>query len=171
MDCCTTIARRHFLKDCGIGLGKVALASLLGGSTLRADDRTDPLSPKQPHYRAKAKAVIHLFMSGAPSHLDLFDYKPKLKDLEVKPLPPSIIGTQRFAFIRGDAGVLAPQFKFAKHGRSGAEIADTLPHLAKVVDDVCFIRSVHTEATKSSHPSVPTLRNTAVIGSRTRTLR
>ncbi|RPH37843.1 MAG: DUF1501 domain-containing protein, partial [Planctomycetota bacterium] len=88
MDCCTTIARRHFLKDCGVGLGKVALASLLGGSTLRADDRKDPLSPKQPHYRAKAKAVIHLFMSGAPSHLDLFDYKPKLKELEGKPLPP-----------------------------------------------------------------------------------
>jgi hypothetical protein len=175
MDCCTTVARRQFLRDCGIGLGKVALASLLGGSTLRADDRKDPLAPRQPHHPAKAKAVIHLFMSGAPSHLDLFDHKPKLKELEGKPLPPSIIGTQRFAFIRGDAGVLAPQFKFARHGQSGAEISDTLPHLAKVVDDVCFIRSVHTDQfnhapaqiffnTGFPQPGRPSLGSWAVYG-------
>jgi hypothetical protein len=145
MDCCSSVARRHFLKDCGIGLGKVALASLLGGSPLRADDPKDPLAPKPPHYRARAKAVIHLFMAGAPSHLDLFDYKPKLKELAGKPLPPSIIGTQRFAFIRSDAGVLAPQFKFSKHGRCGAELSEMLPHLAKVVDEVALIRSVHTD--------------------------
>ena len=76
MDCCDNVARRHFLKDCGVGLGKVALASLLGGSALRADDRKNLLAAKAPQYPAKAKAVIHLFMSGAPSHLDLFDYKP-----------------------------------------------------------------------------------------------
>ena len=175
MDCCTGIARRHFLKDCGIGLGKVALASLLGGSALRADDKKDPLAPKAPHYLAKAKAVIHLFMAGAPSHLDLFDHKPKLKELEGKPLPPSIIGTQRFAFIRSDAGVLAPQFKFAKHGQSGAELSEMLPHLAKVVDDVCLIRSVHTDQfnhapaqiffnTGFPQPGRPSLGSWAVYG-------
>jgi hypothetical protein len=176
MDCCTNLARRHFLKDCGIGLGKVALASLLGGSPLRAgDERRDPLAAKAPHYPGKAKAVIHLFMSGAPSHLDLFDHKPKLKELEGKPLPPSIIGTQRFAFIRSDAGVLAPQFKFAKHGQSGMELSEMLPHLAKVVDDVCFIRSVHTDQfnhapaqiffnTGFPQPGRPSLGSWAVYG-------
>jgi len=175
MDCCTSVARRHFLRDCGIGLGKVALASLLGGRSLFAQERRDLLAPKAPHYGAKAKAVIHLFMAGAPSHLDLFDYKPKLKELAGKPLPASIIGNQRFAFIRGDAGVLAPQFKFAKHGQSGMELSEMLPHLAKVVDDVCFIRSVHTEQfnhapaqiffnTGFSQPGRPSMGSWAVYG-------
>jgi len=138
-DCCNP-TRRHFLAECGVGLGKIALASLLAGETARAQDRTPA-----PHFKGKAKAVIHLFMSGAPSHLDLFDYKPKLKELEGKPLPPSVIGTQRFAFIRSDAGVLAPRFKFARHGQCGAELSEMLPHLAKVVDDLCLIRSVKTD--------------------------
>src|SRR6185436_254985 len=138
-DCCN-VTRRHFLGECGVGLGKIALASLLSGGMARAQDRSQP-----PHFKGKAKAVIHLFMSGAPSHLDLFDYKPKLKELEGKPLPPSVIGTQRFAFIRSDAGVLAPRFKFARHGRCGAELSEMLPHLAKVVDDLCLIRSVKTD--------------------------
>jgi len=177
MDCCNSVARRHFLKDCGIGLGKVALASLLGGPAALAaqEERRDPLATKKPHYPAKAKAVIHLFMAGAPSHLDLFDQKPKLKELEGKPLPPSIIGTQRFAFIRSDAGVLAPQFKFAKHGQSGMELSEMLPNLATVVDDVCFIRSVHTDQfnhapaqiffnTGFPQPGRPSLGSWAVYG-------
>jgi uncharacterized protein (DUF1501 family) len=138
-DCCD-VTRRHFLGECGVGLGKIALASLLAQGTARAQDRA-----AAPHFKGKAKAVIHLFMSGAPSHLDLFDNKPKLKELEGKPLPPSVIGTQRFAFIRPDAGVLSPRFKFARHGRSGAELSEMLPHLAKVVDDVCIVRSVRTD--------------------------
>jgi len=138
-DCCA-VTRRHFLGECGVGLGKIALASLLTQETARAQDRIPA-----PHFKGKAKAVIHLFMSGAPSHLDLFDYKPKLKELEGKPLPASVIGTQRFAFIRPDAGVLAPRFKFARHGKSGAELSEMLPHLAKVVDDLCIIRSVRTD--------------------------
>jgi hypothetical protein len=177
MDCSSSIARRHFLKDCGIGLGKLALASLLGGRDAwsKGDERRDPLAAKAPHFPGKAKAVIHLFMAGAPSHLDLFDHKPKLKELEGKPLPPSIIGTQRFAFIRSDAGVLAPQFRFAKHGQSGMELSEMLPQLAKVVDDVCFIRSVHTDQfnhapaqiffnTGFSQPGRPSLGSWAVYG-------
>src|SRR4051812_2377707 len=101
-DCCQTVTRRHFLRDCGVGLGKIALASLLAKEA-SADDSKRPLAARPSHYAGKAKAVIHLFMAGAPSHLDLFDYKPKLKELEGKPLPPSVIGTQRFAFIRPDA--------------------------------------------------------------------
>ena len=75
-----------------------------------------------PHFPAKAKRVIHLFMAGAPSQLDLFDHKPELAKLEGKPLPPAVIGGQRYAFIRPDAAVLGPQFKFTRHGQSGAEI-------------------------------------------------
>ena len=97
------------------------------------------------HFPGKAKRVIHLFMAGAPSHLDLFDYKPALARLEGKPLPPSVIGGQRYAFIRPDANVMGPRFKFARHGQCGAEIAEVLPHLAKVVDHIAIIRSMRTD--------------------------
>jgi hypothetical protein len=142
------IARRHFFRDCGYGIGKAALASLLAGSMVPAADRTpkpDPFAPKKPHFPGKAKAVIHLFMAGAPSQLDLFDYKPELVKLEGKPLPAEIIKGQRYAFIRPDAGVLGPRFKFARHGQSGAELAEVLPHLARVVDDIAILKAVHTD--------------------------
>jgi Protein of unknown function (DUF1501) len=141
---CLGVTRRHFFGDCGVGLGKVALAGLLT-SKAAAARRDDPLAPKKPHFPAKAKRVIHLFMAGAPSQLDLFDYKPALAKLEGKPLPPSVIGGQRYAFIRPDAAVLGPRFQFAKHGKSGAELSEMLPHLAKVVDDVCIVKSVRTD--------------------------
>ena len=84
-------------------------------------------------------------MAGAPSQLDLFDYKPELAQVEGKPLPPSVIGGQRYAFIRPDAAVLGPRFKFARHGQCGAELSEMLPHLAKIVDDICIVKSVHTD--------------------------
>jgi hypothetical protein len=144
------ITRRYFFQQCGVGVGKVALATLLtdaftGRASVATDNAPNPLAPKKPHFTPKAKRVIHLFMAGAPSHLDLFDYKPALAKLEGKPLPPSVYGDQRYAFIRADAAVLGPRFKFAKHGQCGAEIAEVLPHLAKIVDDICLIRSVHTD--------------------------
>jgi len=89
--------------------------------------------------------VIHLFMAGAPSQLDMFDYKPKLKELEGRPLPESVVGGQRYAFIRPDAAVLGPQFKFSRHGQCGAELSEVVPHLAEVVDDLCIIKSVRTD--------------------------
>src|SRR6202042_1085749 len=97
------------------------------------------LVPKKSPYPGRAKAVIHLFMAGAPSHLHLFDHKPKLAEFEGQPIPPSIIGGQRYAFIRSDAAVLGPRFRFAKYGQSGAELSEMLPHLSKIVDDVCLI--------------------------------
>ncbi len=145
-DCpqCPSVSRRHFLNDCGYGLGKIALAGLLTGALDRPASASsvlaNPLAPKKPHFPAKAKAVIHLFMAGAPSQLDLFDYKPELAKLEGKPLPPSVIGGQRYAFIRPDAAVLGPRFKFARHGQCGAELSEMLPHLAKVVDDICLVK-------------------------------
>jgi hypothetical protein len=141
------ITRRHFFGDCGVGVGKIALAGLLTDAFAprSAAAPADSLTPRQPHFTAKAKRVIHLFMAGAPSQLDLFDHKPQLAKLEGKPLPPSIIGGQRYAFIRPDAAVLGPRFKFAKHGKCGAELSEMLPHLAKVVDDICIVKSVHTD--------------------------
>jgi hypothetical protein len=144
----TPIARRHFLHDCGVGLGKFALAGLLTdafAARAHAAGKADALAPRTPHFAPKAKRVIHLFMAGAPSHLDLFDYKPELAKLEGKPLPPSVIGDQRYAFIRSDAAVMGPRFKFAKHGKCGAEISEALPHLAKIVDDICLVKSVKTD--------------------------
>jgi hypothetical protein len=141
--------RRHFFRECGVGVGKFALASLLTGGlsrqALAAPEAANPLAAKPPHFPAKAKAVIHLFMAGAPSQLEMFDNKPELARLEGKPIPPSVIGGQRYAFIRSDAATLGPRFKFAKHGQSGAELSEVLPNLAEVVDDICIIRSCRTD--------------------------
>src|ERR1035441_7640769 len=124
-------SRRWFLKECSLGLGKMALASLLtdafapklAAATVSAGD---VLKPRPPHFPGKAKRVIYLFMAGAPSQLDLFDHKPELAKLQGKPLPPSIIGGQRYAFIRSDAAVLGPQFKFARHGRASCPVCGWL---------------------------------------------
>jgi len=143
------VTRRHFFRECGVGVGKIALASLLAERTGRAASAAsaarNPLAPRPPHYAPKARAVIHLFMAGAPSHLDLFDYKPKLAEFAGRSIPPEIIGGQRYAFIRSDAAALGPQFKFTRHGECGASLAEVLPHLGGIVDDVCFIKSVRTD--------------------------
>jgi hypothetical protein len=182
----TPICRRHFFRDCGYGVGKIALASLLCGRAtagLNPAARDDPFAPKKPHFPGKAKAVIHLFMAGAPSQLDLFDHKPELAKLEGKPIPPEVIKGQRYAFIRPDAAVLGPRFKFAKHGQCGAELSEMLPHLAKVVDDVAILKAVHTDQfnhapaqiffnTGFSQPGRPSIGSWVVygLGSETRNL-
>lgn len=140
------ITRRHFFEDCGVGLGKMALAGLLTDSLVAAPQRRiDPIAARAPHFPGKAKAVIHLFMAGAPSQLELFDPKTELSRLEGKPLPESVIGGQRYAFIKPDAGVLGPQFTFGTYGQSGAVLGAPLKHLRKVVDDLCIVRSVQTD--------------------------
>jgi hypothetical protein len=156
------LTRRHFLRDCGVGLGKIALAGLLtegfGARMSAALSSANPLAPKASPFPGKAKRVIHLFMGGAPSQLDLFDYKPALTKLEGHPLPPSVIGGQRYAFIRSDAAVLGPRFKFAKHGQCGTELSEVLPHLSKIVDEICLIKSVHTD--QFNHAPAQILFNT-----------
>ena len=161
---CLGITRRHFFRECGVGVGKMALASILAeaaaktASASAASAPIDPMLPRPSHFPAKAKRVIHLFMAGAPSQLDLFDYKPDLAKLEGQPLPPSVIAGQRYAFIRPDAAVLGPRFKFARHGQCGAEISEMLPHLAGIVDDICLIKSVHTD--QFNHAPAQILFNT-----------
>ncbi|MDA0659551.1 MAG: DUF1501 domain-containing protein [Planctomycetota bacterium] len=145
------LSRRYFLSDCQIGLGKIALAGLLtnawtASSTRRANAAapSDGLAPA-PHFRGQAKHVIHLFMGGGPSHLEMFDNHPELKRWEGQSLPASVLGNQRFAFIKPTAAVLGPQFNFSRHGQCGTELSEVLPHLAQIVDDICVVKSVHTE--------------------------
>jgi hypothetical protein len=178
----SAVTRRHFFRECGIGVGKIALATLLGDAlapvsfSSPVDPRThNPMAPRAPHFAPKATRVIHLFMAGAPSQLDLFDRKPMLARLEGKPLPPSVIGGQRYAFIRPDAAVLGPRFRFARFGQSAAELSEMLPHLAEVVDDICIVKSVHTDQfnhapaqiffnTGFSQPGRPSLGSWVVYG-------
>jgi uncharacterized protein (DUF1501 family) len=147
--------RRQLFQDCGIGLGKISLATLLAGnawdrSGANAGPTAAPRSGSggildQLHHPPKINRVIYMFMAGAPSQLDLFDHKPELTKLEGQPIPPSVIAGQRYAFIQPDAAVLSPRFKFQRHGQSGAELAEPLKHLAEVVDDIAIVRSVHTD--------------------------
>jgi uncharacterized protein (DUF1501 family) len=164
-------SRRHFLKGCGVGLGQAALASLLA----EPSPAQAALAPRKPHFQPRVKRVIHLFMAGAPSHLDLFDPKPQLAKLEGKPLPESVIKGQRYAFIRPDAAVMGPRFKFKKAGKSGADLADVMPSLARVADELCFLKAVHTDQfnhapaqiffnTGFSQPGRPSLGSWVVYG-------
>jgi hypothetical protein len=142
------ITRRWFLEQCGVGLGAVALAGLVGDHAASAATAggADPLAPRQPHYMPRAKRVIFLFQAGAPSHLDLFDYKPELEKLNGKMPPAELLKGYRAAFINPQSTLLAPKFKFAKHGQCGAELSELLPHLATVVDDIAIVRSMVTDA-------------------------
>jgi uncharacterized protein (DUF1501 family) len=133
--------RRYFFRECGVGLGKIALASLL----VEGARSTALAATKPPHFAPKAKRVIFLFMAGAPSQLDLFDHKPTLAAHDGKPVPHELVKDQRYAFIQPDSALLAPRYKFAKHGQSGAELSEMLPNLAKIVDDVAIVKSMHTD--------------------------
>jgi uncharacterized protein DUF1501 len=140
------VTRRWFFQQCGVGLGAIALGSLFRQNGWAAPAGLNPLAPKQPHHTAKAKRVIYLFMAGAPSHLELFDYKPSLEKWNGKPPPEDLVKGYRAAFINPNAALLGPKFKFAKHGQSGAELSELLPRLAEVVDDIAIVKSMHTDA-------------------------
>jgi uncharacterized protein (DUF1501 family) len=141
------ITRRWFFQQCGVGLGAIALGQLFNNSALGAPVASaNPLAPKQPHFPAKAKNVIFLFMAGAPSHLELFDYKPELAKWNGKLPPADLVKGYRAAFINPNSTLLGPKFKFARHGQSGAEISELLPHFSEIVDDVAIVKSMYTEA-------------------------
>ncbi|MBI1312660.1 DUF1501 domain-containing protein [bacterium] len=141
--------RRAFLEGAGSGLGAVALASLLARDAGAAQQANAPGVSGFPNLPAKAKRVIYLLQSGAPSQMDLFDEKPRLKDLRGTELPDSIRQGQRLTGMtaKQESFPIAPSmFRFTRHGQSGISISELLPHTAKVVDDLCFIRTMHTEA-------------------------
>lgn len=149
--------RRHFFRECAVGLGKIALASLFCGRQVFADASSkeeklklpNPLAPKKSHFPARAKSVIYLFMAGGPSQLELFDYKPKLQELDGQPIPESYIKGKRFAFMdtftKDVPRLLGTRRKFARHGRCGVYVSELLPHIASVADDLAFLRAVTTE--------------------------
>ena len=143
------ITRRHFFQNCQVGLGSLALTSLLQGGRLEAAPQADtshnPLSPRPGHFPAKAKSVIFMFMAGGPSQLELFDNKPKLQEMDGQVIPESYVKNKRFAFIKQDAKLLGTRRKFAQCGQSGAEISELLPHLRTVSDDICIVKSMHTD--------------------------
>ena len=155
--------RRHFFRRSATGVGTVALASLLNPSLFGAPNAAPTQSltdarfagerfggiPGVPHFAPKAKRVIYLFMSGAPSQLDMWDYKPQLDDWFDKDLPTSVINGQRFTTMTSGQKrfpVAPSKFEFARHGKNGAWVSELLPHTASIVDDLAVIKTVHTEA-------------------------
>ena len=141
--------RRQFLRGGTSALGTAALAGLLGTPPAQAATENGPGLPGFPHFPAKAKRIIYLFQSGAPSQMDLFDPKPAMEKQRGKDLPASIRQGQRLTTMTSGQKnfPIAPSiFKFAQHGKSGAWMSELLPHLSGLADELCFIRSLHTEA-------------------------
>ena len=162
------LSRRDFLAGWATGIGGLALTSMLAqdGLLAHADEAgpglSDPLTPRKPHFAPKAKSCIFLFMEGAPSQLELFDPKPRLNELHGQALPESFTKNVRFAFIQKEtARILGSARTFKKHGQCGTELSDLLPNLGSCVDDMCLIRSMHTEAF-NHHPG-QLLMNTGIM--------
>jgi hypothetical protein len=144
------VTRRHFFSQCSLGLGSLALASLLGEertSGAEPEALTNPMAPKPPHFKARAKNIIYLFMAGGPSQLELFDYKPRLIELNGQPIPASFVEGKRFAFMGSSHGtnLLGTRRHFQQHGRSGMWVSELFPHTATIVDDVTFLMSCATD--------------------------
>jgi hypothetical protein len=143
----TNLARRWFLRECGVGLAGIAAGSLLAADSRGAAPAADnPLAPRQPHYPGKAKRVIYIFQAGAPSHLELFDNKPELTKHNGQLPPAELLKGYRAAFINPNSALLGPRFKFEKHGQCGMELSEVLPHTAKIADELCLVRTMQTEA-------------------------
>ncbi|MBI1388671.1 MAG: DUF1501 domain-containing protein [bacterium] len=160
--------RRDFLATTANGLGAIALASLLRDEGLLAEaaetpnEFHNPLAPKPPHFAPRAKNCIFIFMAGAPSQIDLYDPKPKLLDLDGQPLPESMTKNVRFAFIQKDSAVLKGSHRrFPRYGECGMELSELLPEIGSCADDICLLRSLHTEAF-NHHPG-QLMMNTGVM--------
>lgn len=158
------VHRRAFLGQSALGLGSVALSSLLAADRAHVAEKNEDRNaigalPGLPHLIPKAKRVIFLYMSGGPSHLETLDHKPKLAELDGTPMPDSFTSGQPIAQLQGQQlKCLRPQFKFQKHGQSGQEIADILPQLATIADDIAIVRSMHTD--QINHDPAHTVMNT-----------
>jgi hypothetical protein len=148
------LTRRYFLRQCRLGLGSLALASLLPSSqgvapaaqTGPASPQADnPLAPRAAHFRPRARSVIYLHMSGGPPQHELLDYKPKLVEHHMQPCPDELLKDQRFPFIKGHPKLLGTPYKFRQYGQSGAWVSELLPHFAQCVDDVAIVRSMWTD--------------------------
>lgn len=149
--------RRHFIKQCATGMGGLALGSIFAGcGDFLKDEKSfkksgfsdrdlNPLATLAPPFGPKAKNVIYLHMAGAPSQLEMFDYKPILQKLDGQDTPQSLLAGKKFAFIRGTPKLLGPQANFKQEGESGNWVSDNLPHFKTVIDEVAFLKAVHTD--------------------------
>ena len=138
--------RRHFLRDCNFSVGALALTSFLNGKDASAAGSVvNPLAPKPPPLKAKAKRVIYLHLTGSPPHLDMYDYKPELVKHDGKPCPDMYLKGKRFAFTSGVPKLLGTPRKFARHGKGGVWLSDAVPNLHGVADEMCVIKSMFTE--------------------------
>jgi uncharacterized protein (DUF1501 family) len=143
-DALRELTRRHFFQQAGFGIGSLALSALLGRDARGQEASLNPMAPRKSHFAPKAKNVIYLFMMGAPSQLDLFDFKETLRKHNDQPVPEDVIKGERFAFIKGIPKLLGSPFAFRRCGESGATVSSLLPQLTTIVDDVAFVKSVHT---------------------------
>jgi hypothetical protein len=145
------ITRRTFFQQSGLSLGAMALGSLLeregqaAPAAAKGVSGARPLAPRVSHFRPRAKSIIYLHMSGAPPTLDMFDYKPKLVELNMQSCPESLLKGQRFAFIKGVPKMLGTPHKFRQFGKNGVWVSETLPQMGEIIDDVCLVRSMTTE--------------------------
>lgn len=142
--------RRHFFSQCGVGLGKLGLASLLAGGALGAPSAgTNPMAAKKGHFPGRIKNVIYLFMCGAPSQFELYDYKPELQKYDGKVCPDALLAGKRFAFMdtftKEKPKLLGTQRKFKQYGQSGAYFSELLPNIGGMADDITFLKGVSTE--------------------------
>jgi hypothetical protein len=145
LDHLTEVTRRHFLRDGSLGLGGLALASLFNGTAAAGPAADEPFAPRAAHHPPQVKNVIFLSMSGGPSHLDLFDYKPELVARNGQDCPASLTDGKPFAFTSGTPKLLGTPQKFQQYGQSGAWVSAAMPRVAQIADDLTFIKSLHTE--------------------------
>src|SRR5262245_38236794 len=145
--------RRHFFGQCGVGVGAIALNQLLQRDGIAAPaptntvkfDPANPLAPRPGHFAPKVKNVIYLFMAGAPSQLELFDDKPKLRELHGKPPPKSLLEGKRFAFLKGNETLMGSKRKFETVGDCGLTLSEMFPHHKQIVDEVCWLQGLTTD--------------------------
>ncbi len=137
--------RRHFLKNCGVGLGAGALAQILSPDAFGLKAPENPLLPRKSHFSSKAKRVIYIHLTGSPPHLDLWDYKPELVKRTDQECPDEFIKGKQFAFTSGTPKLMGTPRTFSQHGKSGMWMSDAIPHLHQHADDLCVIKSMHTD--------------------------
>ena len=152
------LSRRWFFGDCGVGLAGIAAGALAARESAAALTPSSPLAVKQPHYAPKAKRVVYMFQAGAPSHIELFDWKPELAKHDGKLPPADLLKGYRAAFINPNSALLGPKYKFQPYGKSGVEMSELVPHIGAIADDICLVRSMQTDAV--NHAPAQILMNT-----------
>jgi hypothetical protein len=152
------LSRRWFFGDCGVSMAGIAAGALAASESVAGIAQASPLAVKQPHYAPKAKRVVYMFQAGAPSHLELFDWKPELATHDGKLPPSELLKGYRTAFINPNSALLGPKYKFQPYGKAGIEMSELVPHIGQIADEICLVRSMQTDAV--NHAPAQMLMNT-----------